>query len=767
MNTVGRRRTILQSSIKGSSAFGKSSVPYVPTTWKPGQRPFASSSPANQTLDPSTPMQQVPWDASLTPYAAIKFYIDIPDVSAPIVTFLNAAGWGNPQATFRFRMTSGMNGAGALTGDTIDNEAISFSGNKCWSLDAFTRPSDTSGYSGPYGSADVLLDSGFGTVSAAGTFGAGVVGPGASCLLGALVKEEFTAGEILHWVSLAVEPRFVNQVFPNYYLPGISNDGFSGNGFCSEGQIFAIPAGVAMPSGLSSYGQKLFRACQNYGVFLNDTAGATVFYLAGNYNSPTTTWTGPDILALQADAAILIPMLYKTGYVLDGMTQLISPVDTCAPQLQTLHYGAIGLTGTPGSFPYYGNGHILNITRDSDGTNEDIGNVGAPTGFVNTAGITSFCSGTTGRCATYFGQFGNVNFTSAGSAAPIIYQSGALKTINGHLALAFDGSTNYLKGAVGTYPNGTVCLNAVVQVADHSANYGIFGSDVAGGLELRIDSSTGFVRLMTNTGTTIAVSSYPVALNQGQVITAAYATSNGGFYIRQDGFLTASGTNLVTVTQGNILVGAGGTSTDLFKGLIAQWLIVAPGGMPSNAQTVLENYEIAFYNVQTYSPPGNLLSSPNNFLSTPWIGVQAGAGVALSTVVTAPGGLLGPDGISQAYTLALGGTGGTNNWSGIQQVVSFASGVAGEFFVYMKSSASGGAANVALVTNDNVAWSTGISQKFALTSSWQRFTLSGALQTGGTNAQVTICNLSSAGSPIVDATCNGNVDIAFSYAATT
>lgn len=192
------------------------------------------------------------------------------------------------------------------------------------------------------------------------------------------------------------------------------------------------------------------------------------------------------------------------------------------------------------------------------------------------------------------------------------------------------------------------------------------------------------------------------------------------------------------------------------NGLIDKVYNIGPTGLTGQHKTVI---------IAGLVPPvPNLLLQPNSLLSAPWIGVQGGSGTPIANVLTAPAGLLGPDGVSQAFRLALTGAGGTSAWSGLQQVVNFPAATAGKFSFYMKSSASGGAANVTLATNNNIAFATGIAQKFALSAQWQKFTLSGVIQTGGTAAQFLVSNLASAATPpTVDATCNGNVDIAFGF----
>jgi hypothetical protein len=77
--------------------------------------------------------------------------------------------------------------------------------------------------------------------------------------------------------------------------------------------------------------------------------------------------------------------------------------------------------------------------------------------------------------------------------------------------------------------------------------------------------------------------------------------------------------------------------------------------------------------------------------------------------------------------------------------------------VYVKKSASSGANNIRITTNDTIAWNTGISQKFALTNSWQRITLTGVL-----TSSVNVCHIIFGSTGIdgnVDATCGGNVDM--------
>jgi hypothetical protein len=75
---------------------------------------------------------------------------------------------------------------------------------------------------------------------------------------------------------------------------------------------------------------------------------------------------------------------------------------------------------------------------------------------------------------------------------------------------------------------------------------------------------------------------------------------------------------------------------------------------------------------------------------------------------------------------------------------------------YVKASASGGAANVRLTTNNVNAWNTGFSTRFALTSSWQRVSVTGTI-TGNSSCYAIIGAIDATGTG--DALCAGNVDV--------
>jgi hypothetical protein len=548
--------------------------------WQPGQRPFAASSPGNTPLPSNPILVPVNWPASTGGNYFIneKFPFDIPAPTAPVCTFPTNAGGGYPAQTLSVQTTSGF----TQNGDS-DAEVVIITGNTALSLDGFFRLTDTSvdvaghGNVNNIGFADLVTGSGFGTTTPA-FLGAGVYATLQSCMMGALLKEEFMAtgafpnnGEINHVVALCADIPLVNGGVSGaqYYPPAINNDGSSSNGLFIEGQLVAIPRSTVMPGGMSTFGQKIFRAFQNYGAIICDVGGATQFYLGYSYNNPAASWQSADITALFGDIVYLITSLQKVGYPLDGLFQQMAVFDTCAPQLQQMFFDL------PTPRP------LMHVTRDSGGSPLDIGKTAAPQSLLDTSAIATYGAGTTVRCATYYGQFGH-DFLSAGSAAPIIYASGALKTMNSQPALAFDGSTNYLKntGSSASYPNGSMYLAAVIQIPDYAANYGIFGGATAGGLELRVDQTTGLVRLLKNGGATIAVTPYQIPIN-APVLVSTFYNSDGSFSIWLNGVKMVQGTGtLVSMTAGDIQVGAGGPAgTELFKGLIGGWLICSNAGI--------------------------------------------------------------------------------------------------------------------------------------------------------------------------------------------
>lgn len=543
--------------------------------WTPGELPFSRTSQINLPLVSGTLFTPCQWSA-VNPgliFATVKYSLDIPLPTAPVCTFLANLEWFSPpaQGPISLLMTSGFTG----NGDGTDNEAMSLQPNGLLvSLFNFTRTSDTTALDTPLpgqpfsrigyaASPNILKSSGFGDPFPG--LGQGVVGSGSSNLCGALSKLELLSGTISHALLLIFLIDFCN---PGYVAPAINGDGHSANGFAAEGNFLAIPPGTTQPAGLSAYGVAMFNALVTYGAFNCDTGGIFGVYL---YNIPSVAngiFTSGDLNTLALDTRLLFPLLQKVGYVLDGISvtdnfnSVTFPFEVCSPQVQTKH----------------NLNNLLTITRDSDSAVQGIPSSGPPLGAIVQSAISSFCSGTTGRVSSYIGQLGVANFNSGGSAAPIMYQSGAFKTIGGLPAMAFDGSTNWLQASANWTPpfsSNSAYANVVCQIADYAANYALIGGNASGALELRIDATTGFLHLLTNTGTSIGSSGALYgALPLNTPLELGFSFVSGtSWALYLNGATIASGSTAVTCTFGYkpMIGNAGPTSTDLFKGLIGHF----------------------------------------------------------------------------------------------------------------------------------------------------------------------------------------------------
>ena len=140
----------------------------------------------------------------------------------------------------------------------------------------------------------------------------------------------------------------------------------------------------------------------------------------------------------------------------------------------------------------------------------------------------------------------------------------------------------------------------------------------------------------------------------------------------------------------------------------------------------------------------NILQYSQAIGGTNWSGIGT-ASVVLNSVVA-------PDSTTTAskITLASG-----DYYRQLTATNTLLSGVNYTFSCYVKASASGGASNVRLTSNNGSAWNTGFSTKFTLTSSWQRVSVTGTIS--GTSGYFIIGAIDGTGTN--DATCAGSVDV--------
>ena len=153
---------------------------------------------------------------------------------------------------------------------------------------------------------------------------------------------------------------------------------------------------------------------------------------------------------------------------------------------------------------------------------------------------------------------------------------------------------------------------------------------------------------------------------------------------------------------------------------------------------------------------GNILTKHTNndgglFSSALWQ-------VLLASTTTKGSQVAAPDGTLSATSVTLDGTTGSS--AGLRMISNgdWVANATGTFSVWARKPASGGANAIRLGTNNTAGWSTGVAQKFALTTEWQRFAVSGAISnTSNLYALIGTQNAASAGAH--DPDCNGIVEL--------
>lgn len=275
-----------------------------PNGWSLGQVPFSGSSSFNTPVPAGARYTRVNWPSATGWNYTVNWDHYSPAVyrsysSDPLVAVSVPASWGWPSGTVNIHIPRGVSGAVGT-----DGELVIIDGTKVYSFWRFVRFNDTQATVESYAYTDVVTGTGWGTKSP--FRGAGITAAGASVLAGLLVQAETDKGEINHALHMAVD---ANLNIPGAVGEAISSDGTSYGGISHEGDRFAIPPGVAMPSGLSPLGQKVFRAFQKYGCFNVDKAGGTTILRAqaNAYNAATMD-------ALRVDLNKIMPLLQKVSY---------------------------------------------------------------------------------------------------------------------------------------------------------------------------------------------------------------------------------------------------------------------------------------------------------------------------------------------------------------------------------------------------------------------------------------------------------------------
>lgn len=208
----------------------------------------------------------------------------------PIITVHVPATWGWPAGAIQLRAPASLNPAAG----TDSNFAL-IDGNTSYDFWQFTwnNTAHTDASANAYAKADIN-GTGWGTPSP--WKGAGIRAAGSSTLGGLIRGNEATAG-INHALAVAGPGgQFCAEAPGGYIAPAISGDS------ACEGPRLAIPAGTAMPGGLSVQGQNVFHALQTYGGWAVDTVGCCA--PANIYADPLSV-PQADVSAIRNDLGII------------------------------------------------------------------------------------------------------------------------------------------------------------------------------------------------------------------------------------------------------------------------------------------------------------------------------------------------------------------------------------------------------------------------------------------------------------------------------
>jgi hypothetical protein len=116
----------------------------------------------------------------------------------------------------------------------------------------------------------------------------GLAASGISYLATAVTEADVASGSIDHPLALQL-PLCQGEV-----APADRSDCGDNPGTPSEGMLFRLPASLPMPSGLTPFGQMVFRALQSYGAYVTDHSGAVVIVAEDPADWAASGHTGTD-----------------------------------------------------------------------------------------------------------------------------------------------------------------------------------------------------------------------------------------------------------------------------------------------------------------------------------------------------------------------------------------------------------------------------------------------------------------------------------------
>jgi len=270
--------------------------------------------------------------------------------------------------------------------------------------------------------------------------------------------------------------------------------------------------------------------------------------------------------------SVAAPQAVVTGLPLDGITTGIKAAYSTRKLLTAYAGSAIQVQETTG-----------NTTT----------NIGFVANVLDTATLSTFCSGKTCKAITWYDQSGGgFDHTIGIGNAPTIFQSGAVNVINSKPALLFSLAQFLSNASLSANPINTLYENAVISWT--SGTGGIVGASGSGGMEWRVDGPT--ISLLKAQTAGIGTSTLSLTAATGAVVEAQYNSSSGAFSFWLNRATAGTGTSAQTLTATTSQIGIGSGISEPFNGSIGEVILYdLVGGIPGASQSSITLNQKAYW----------------------------------------------------------------------------------------------------------------------------------------------------------------------------
>jgi Alpha-L-arabinofuranosidase B, catalytic len=232
-----------------------------------------------------------------------------------------------------------------------------------------------------------------------------------------------------------------------------------------------------------------------------------------------------------------------------------------------------------------------NAIQVQETTGNTTTNIGFVANVLDTASLSTFCSGKTCKVITWYDQSGGGFNQTQGTIAnaPIIYQSGAVNFINStRPAVLFVGATptTLANASLSTNPVNTLFQNFVENLTN-ATDAAMSAPTGAGGLEFQLQA-VNTLKLTSPAVADVGISTGAVTRGTASVVESQYNSTTGAFAFWIDGASAGSGTNAMSLSAGTVNIGNDGFG-DHVSGSIGEIIMYdLVGGIPSGSRTSIE-----------------------------------------------------------------------------------------------------------------------------------------------------------------------------------